>query len=300
MEQGLIFNIQKYSIHDGPGIRTTVFFKGCPLDCWWCHNPESQKVERQLMFLPNKCIICRDCEKVCPTGAISFLNKGFNYNRSKCELCEKCAEICPSEALEFAGKKLNQEDVIKEIEKDKVFYEESGGGVTFSGGEPLVQIDFLDSLLTLAKKKGLHTTIDTCGYAPWENIKRIKDNVDLFLYDIKHMNNEKHKKYTGVSNELILDNLRKLAGEGKKIWVRIPIIPGINDDASNIKETCEFISSLNLRDVFILPYHNIAIDKYKRLEMEYKIPDIKNPDDKVMEGIAEKFKAYGLKVKIGG
>lgn len=300
MKQGVIFNIQKYSIHDGPGIRTTVFLKGCPLDCWWCHNPESQKVESQLMFLPNKCIACRDCEKVCPTGAISFSNKGFDYNELKCELCEKCAEVCPSEALEFAGKKQNQEDVIREIEKDKVFYEESGGGVTFSGGEPLVQIDFLDNLLTLAKKKGLHTTIDTCGYAPWENIERIKDNVDLFLYDIKHMDNEKHKKYTGVSNELILDNLRKLAGEGKRIWVRIPIIPGINDDALNIEKMCEFISSLNLRDVFILPYHNIAIDKYNRLDMEYKIPDIKNPDDEVMEEIAEKFKEYGLNVKIGG
>lgn len=300
MKQGVIFNIQKYSIHDGPGIRTTVFLKGCPLDCWWCHNPESQKVESQLMFLPNKCIACRDCEKVCPTGAISFSNKSFDYNESKCELCEKCAEVCPSEALEFAGEKQNQEDVIREIEKDKVFYEESGGGVTFSGGEPLVQIDFLDNLLTLAKKKGLHTTIDTCGYAPWENIERIKDNVDLFLYDIKHMDNEKHKKYTGVSNELILDNLRKLAGEGKRIWVRIPIIPGINDDALNIEKMCEFILALNLRDVFILPYHNIAIDKYNRLDMEYKIPDIKNPDDEVMEEIAEKFKEYGLNVKIGG
>lgn len=300
MKQGVVFNIQKYSIHDGPGIRTTVFLKGCPLKCWWCHNPESQKIEGQLMFLANKCIVCRDCEKVCPTGAISFSNKGFNYDSSKCKLCEKCSEACPSEALEFAGKKLSQEDVIKEIEKDKIFYEESGGGVTFSGGEPLVQIDFLDNLLKLAKGKGLHTAIDTCGYSLWENIDRIKDKVDLFLYDIKHMDDEKHKKYTGVSNKLILDNLMKLAKEGKKIWVRIPIIPGINDDDINIEKTCKFISSLNLKDVFLLPYHNIAIDKYKRLDMKYKISDIENPDNEVMETMAQKFRGYGLNVKIGG
>lgn len=300
MNQGIIFNIQKYSIHDGPGIRTTVFLKGCPLECWWCHNPESQSIKQQLTFRPNKCIFCKDCEKVCPNGTISFTDKLFNYNESKCKLCGKCAEICPSEALEFIGKNSSIEDIIKEVEKDKIFYEESGGGVTFSGGDPLVQIDFLDNLLMVSKQKGLHTAVDTSGYSSWDNIERIKDKVDLFLYDIKHMDDEKHRLYTGVSNKLILDNLKKLALEGKEIWIRIPIIPGINDDDLNIQRTCEYITLLNIKDVFILPYHNIAIDKYKRLDMEYKIPDIENPGDEAMEKIADRFKGYGLNVKIGG
>lgn len=300
MPQGITFNIQKYSIHDGPGIRTTVFLKGCPLECWWCHNPESQKVKQQFIFWSNKCIGCLDCVKVCPEGAISLSKGGFCHDESKCKLCGKCAEACPSEALELVGKRSDLHDVMKEVEKDRIFYEESGGGVTFSGGEPLVQIDFLDSLLAASKEKGLHTAVDTSGHAPWENIQRIKDKVDLFLYDIKHMDDEKHKLYTGVSNKLILENLKKLALEGKKIWVRIPVIPGINDDDLNIKKTCEYIASTNLRDVFILPYHNIAIDKYKRLDMEYRIPDVLAPKDELMEKIANIFKEYGFNVKIGG
>lgn len=300
MTQGITFNIQKYSIHDGPGIRTTVFLKGCPLGCWWCHNPESQKAKQDVIFWPDKCIACRDCEKVCSEGAISFNEKGLYHDESKCRLCEKCTEVCPSEALELIGNKRSLDDVMKEVEKDMIFYEESGGGVTFSGGEPLVQIDFLDSLLTASKQKGLHTAVDTSGYTSWENVERIKDKVDLFLYDIKHMDDEKHRLYTGVSNELILDNLKKLAMDGKRIWVRIPIIPGINDDDLNIKRTCEYIASLNLRDIFILPYHNIAMDKYKRLDMEYRIPDIPAPKDELMEKIADTFKGYGLNVKIGG
>ncbi|SHJ54838.1 trans-4-hydroxy-L-proline dehydratase activase [Paramaledivibacter caminithermalis] len=300
MTQGIIFNIQKYSIHDGPGIRTTVFLKGCPLECWWCHNPESQKVKQQFIFWHNKCIGCMDCEKVCPERAISFNKNGFYNDKSKCKFCEKCAEICPSGALELVGKKSSLDDVIKEVEKDRVFYEQSGGGVTFSGGEPLVQIDFLDSLLCASKQKGLHTAVDTSGYTSWGNIERIKDKVDLFLYDIKHMDDEKHKIYTGVSNQLILENLKKLALDGKKIWVRVPIIPSINDDDLNIQRTCEYISSLNLRDVFILPYHNIAVDKYKRLNMGYRISDIQVPKDELMKKIADIFKGYGFNVKIGG
>ncbi|MCT4563240.1 MAG: glycyl-radical enzyme activating protein [Maledivibacter sp.] len=300
MNQGIVFNIQKYSIHDGPGIRTTVFLKGCPLECWWCHNPESQKINPQLTFKPNKCIVCRECEKFCLHGAISFKDEGFNYNESICKLCGKCAEICPSEALKFIGENLSIEDTIKAIEKDKIFYEESGGGVTFSGGEPLFQIDFLDGLLTASKQKGLHTAVDTSGYSTWENIKRIKDKVDLFLYDIKHMDDEKHKVYTGVSNKQILENLKKLALGGKNIWLRIPIIPGINDDDLNIRRTCKYISSLNLNEVFILPYHNIAVDKYQGLGMEYKMPNVRNSEDHVMQQIAKIFKEYGLNVKIGG
>ncbi len=268
---GRIFNIQKYSIHDGPGIRTTVFFKGCPLSCWWCHNPESQSSKEELVYDPNKCISCGDCEKTCPT-----------------------------EALEQIGSKITTEDLIKEIEKDMVFYEQSGGGVTFSGGEPLLQIDFLDELLTYFKKRGIHTTLDTCGYSSWANLLRIKDKVDLFLYDIKHMDDEKHMEYVGVSNKQILSNLEDLAMEGSDIWIRIPIIPGINDDRLNLQNICDYLLKLNLKRVFLLPYHDIGIDKYKKLNMDYKMIDnIKLDDNKVSE-IAEMFKEHGFNARIGG
>ncbi|WP_432409699.1 trans-4-hydroxy-L-proline dehydratase activase [Wukongibacter sp. M2B1] len=300
MTQGTIFNIQKYSIHDGPGIRTTVFLKGCPLTCWWCHNPESQRVKQEIVFWQGKCIACRDCEKVCPVDAVKFDEGNFNLNKNRCILCGKCAEVCPSEAIDLIGKRITLDEAMKEIEKDMVFYEESGGGVTFSGGEPMLQIDFLDGLLTASKQKGIHTAVDTSGYGSWENFERIMDKVDLFLFDIKHMDNEKHKKYVGVSNESILNNLRKLARDGNRIWIRIPIIPGINDDDLNIKMTSDYVASLNIKDVFILPYHSIAIDKYKRLNMEYRIPDILEPKDEEMERIGQKFKDNGIIVKIGG
>lgn len=300
MAHGTVFNIQKYSLHDGPGIRTTVFLKGCPLSCWWCHNPESQQVKQEIVFWKDKCIACRDCEKVCPVGAVKFTEKGFNLDKDKCILCGKCAEVCPSEALEKIGKKMSLDEVMNEVEKDMVFYEESGGGVTFSGGEPLLQIEFLDSLLTISKEKGMHTVVDTSGHTPWENFERIKDKVDLFLYDIKHIDDEKHKKYMGISNVLILENLKKLAERGNKIWIRIPVIPGINDDDLNIERVCEYISSLNLRDIYLLPYHRIARDKYKRLNMKYKIPDLQQPRDEEMERIAQRFRVYGLNAKIGG
>ena len=300
MAQGTVFNIQKYSLHDGPGIRTTVFLKGCPLSCWWCHNPESQGINPEIIFWQYKCIACRDCENVCPVEAVKFTDEGFSLDKVKCILCGKCAEACPSEALEKIGKRMSVDEVMDEVEEDRIFYEESGGGVTFSGGEPLLQIDFLEKLLSTSKQRGVHTVVDTSGHTSWENIERIKGNVDLFLYDIKHMDYEKHKKCMGVSNVVILENLKKLAGGGSRTWIRIPVIPGINDDDINIKRTCEYISSLNLRDVYLLPYHNIARDKYKRLDMEYKIPNIHQPEDEEMEEIGQKFRDYGLNVKIGG
>lgn len=300
MVSGTIFNIQKYSIHDGPGIRTTVFLKGCSLRCWWCHNPESLNEKQEIIFLEKKCINCRDCEKICEVGAIEFTNGGLYRNKEKCSLCGKCTDICPSEALEYIGKEMTIDEVIREIEKDEVFYEESSGGVTFSGGEPLLQIDFLDSIITSLKEKGTHVVIDTSGYVPWENIDRIKDNVDLFLYDIKHMNNEAHKKFTGVSNIRILDNLKRLSINGSKIWVRVPVIPGINDDDSNILSICEYLLSINLKDVFLLPYHNIAYHKYEELDMSYKLLDVLPPKDKDIKRINNIFTNKGFNVKIGG
>lgn len=300
MDYGTILNIQKYSIHDGPGIRTTVFLKGCSLRCWWCHNPESINIKPEIIFWQDKCIACRDCKKTCEKDAIAFTDKGLNRSIKRCNLCGKCTDICPSEALEYIGTKMTIKEVMIEIEKDKVFYEESGGGVTFSGGEPLLQIDFLDNILTFLKEKDTHITIDTSGHVAWKNIDRIKDRVDLFLYDIKHMNDEEHKKLTGVSNKQILSNLKRLTLSGSNIWVRIPIIPGMNDNDTNILEICDYLLSINLMHVYLLPYHNIATHKYERLDMVYKLPDTLPPKEEDIKRIYNIFRDQGFNVKIGG
>ena len=296
---GMVFNIQKYSIHDGPGIRTTIFFKGCPLACWWCHNPESLASNTQIVFLRNKCIGCGDCVTSCPHGAIAF-SGSIARDETKCRLCEYCVETCPTGAMEKIGQKKTVAEIMQAIEKDSVFYEESGGGVTFSGGEALNQLEFLDALLTACKAKRIHTALDTSGYAPWESIARIANKVDLFLYDIKLMDEAKHKKYTGVSNTLILDNLKRLAAGQRRVWIRIPVIPGINDDEKNITAIGEFLSSLNLQDVYLLPYHNIAIDKYARLGKPYPLPNLASLSDSQMDNVTQILKAFNLHINIGG
>jgi len=291
----------KYSIHDGPGIRTTVFMKGCPLRCLWCHNPESQMPEPQLMRFPNRCIGCGSCAKACSSGAIIIVDNKLKYDITKCINCGQCAEVCYAGAMEMAGKYMSVEDVMKEVEKDKVFYEESGGGVTFSGGEPFMQPAFLKELLISCRRKGIHTTVDTCGFAPKDVIIELSQYIDLFLYDLKLMDNERHKKYIGSSNEIILDNLKELINMGKRIFIRIPIIPGINDDDDNLEATGEFLSGIRgIEQINILPYHNIAMEKYKRLNMKYSLPDIKDPSQEKMKEIAQKLTAYGFIVKIGG
>ena len=215
-------------------------------------------------------------------------------------MCEFCTEVCPTGAMERIGQKKTVAEVMQEIEKDSIFYEESGGGVTFSGGEALNQLEFLDALLTACKAKRIHTALDTSGYAPWESIARIASKVDLFLYDIKLIDEEKHKKYTGVSNKLILANLKRLAADQRRVWIRIPVIPGINDDEKNIKDIGEFLSSLNLRDVYLLPYHNIAIDKYARLGKPYPLPELASLSDSQMDNVTQILQAFSLHINIGG
>jgi len=299
--EGCIFNIMKYSIHDGPGIRTTVFMKGCPLRCLWCHNPESQMPRPQLIRFPNRCIGCGSCAKICSTGAIMIIDNKIKYDITKCTSCGKCTEVCYAGAMEMAGKHMSVEEVMKEIEKDMAFYEESGGGVTFSGGEPFMQPAFLKELLIGCRRKGIHTTVDTSGFAQKDIIMELSQYIDLFLYDLKLMDDEKHKKYIGSSNEAILDNLKELVKLGKRIFIRIPIIPGINDDNDNLEATGRFLSGIRgIEQINILPYHNIAMEKYKRLNKEYCLPDIKEPSQEKMKVIAEKLTSYGFKVKIGG
>ncbi|NLN48125.1 MAG: glycyl-radical enzyme activating protein [Clostridiales bacterium] len=301
MLEGTVFNIMKYSIHDGPGIRTTVFMKGCPLKCLWCHNPESQKLTPQLMRFPDRCIGCGRCVKACPDGAITMVNKNAVVDMDKCTNCGECAKMCYAGALEMAGKTMTAKQVIDEVEKDRIFYEESEGGVTFSGGEPFVQVEFLKEMLMLCKEKAIHTTVDTCGFVEKDTLIALSKYIDLFLYDIKIMDDAKHKKYTGVSNEIILDNLKELIKLGKRIFIRIPIIPGINDDVENLEDMCKYLSQFNgFEQINLLPYHNIATEKYKRLGEDYSLRDIKTPNDDRMKEISKLFESYGFKVKIGG
>lgn len=300
MHRGKIFNIQHYSIHDGPGIRTTVFFKGCPLNCWWCHNPESMEMKNQLIYRDHKCIGCGDCIDLCPTKALSFGEKGVLRNNELCTLCGRCGDKCPTNAIEMVGKDSTVLEIMREIEKDKIFYDESGGGVTFSGGEPLFQPDLLIPLLEACKSKGIHTALDTSGYVRWEVLESVADKVDLFLYDLKHLENEAHEKYTGVPNTVILENLKKLAKIHHHIWVRVPVIPGINDSDDYMGKLGEFISSLKIKKVFLLPYHDIAAGKYQRLGKTYLLNDVKPPSGERMKELQEKLVSYGMEVKIGG
>jgi len=300
MTIGIIFNIQRYSIHDGPGIRTTVFLKGCPLNCWWCQNPESQLSGQEMLFWGVRCIGCGACSTICPSNAIQIKNGIPVTEKEKCILCGKCTEKCPALAREMIGKKLTTEEVTKEIEKDLVFYEESGGGVTFSGGEPLGQSEFLEGLLNGCREKKIHTAVDISGYISWRILKKIIPKVDLFLYDLKIMDSERHKKYTGVFNEIILENLKKLSSVHNNIFIRFPVIPGINDDYQNIKETGEFLSSLKIAQVNILPYHYIGIDKYRRLGRNYKLVTTQPPSEEKLSEVSAILSKFNLNVKLRG
>jgi pyruvate formate lyase activating enzyme len=301
MIKGTIFDIKKYAIHDGPGIRTTIFFKGCPLRCWWCHNSEGLKLEPEITFKENRCIKgCSECIEVCQRGALSRSGQGVVIQRDKCNLCGECIQACPSEALQIIGRKMTVAEVMKEIEKEMVFYDESGGGVTFSGGEPLMQPEFLEAILKECKEKNINTALDTSGYASSEVMDKISDKVDLFLYDLKLMDEEKHKKYTGVSNKLILENLRKLAARGSKVAIRIPLIPGINDDEDNINRTAELIHSLEIiKNISLLPYHKAGREKYKRLNLLDKMSKTQAPSAERVKEIMKSLKHLGFSVKIG-
>lgn len=294
---GMIFDIKHYAIHDGPGIRTTVFLKGCPLNCPWCHNPESKKQQPELMWTPTKCLSCQSCVESCPEDAL-ILNGGLYLDEVFCSVCGKCAEACYPEALKLVGQNMTVSEVIAEIEKDYVFHEESNGGVTFSGGEPLYQPKFINELLAECKKKNIHTALDTCGYADPRLLLDIIGFVDLWLYDIKHMDSKKHKETIGVSNQLILENLRMLKGEN--VIIRLPLIPGFNDDLLNIKATGCFLQKNNFKNICILPYHSGGIAKQERLITTDIQLIIEPPNDNIVKQVAELLEEYGLNVKIGG
>ncbi|MBM3239715.1 glycyl-radical enzyme activating protein [Candidatus Poribacteria bacterium] len=300
--KGLVFNIQKFAVHDGPGIRTTVFLKGCPLHCWWCHNPESIKGRKELVLFDNKCIGCGECFKVCPNKAHEVLPDGKRvYHKEICVLCGKCTDICYAEALVMEGKEMTVEEVMVELRKDIPFYENSNGGITLSGGEPLFQHEFTLAILKQCKSEGLHTALDTSGQVPWRVYERVLPYVDLVLYDLKHIDSVTHRKYTGASNELILDNLVKISEYGVPIEIRVPIIPGINDAKKDIVGAAMFLNTLkNIILVDLLPYHRLGEAKYSRLGEKYKLEGLQPPSKEHINEIAEWIRSYGLEVHVGG
>ncbi|MBP1743848.1 MAG: radical protein [Firmicutes bacterium] len=300
MEKAKVFNIQKFSVHDGPGIRTTVFFKGCPLSCIWCHNPESQSFSREIMVDKEKCTLCGRCVAKCGNDAVSMKDGSLVNDYASCDFCGTCADFCVSNAREIVGEELTVAEIIKEIEKDRMFYDQSKGGVTFSGGEVMCQPGVLAELARRCRDKGIHVAVDTCGYVPFSSFEKVMDYVDLFLYDIKLMDSELHTEYTGKDSMLILDNLKKLSDLGANISLRLPIIGGINDDEANIGAILEFIKGTNIRDVNLLPYHDIARNKYSRLGREYRGSGMRVPEEEKMNEIKERFEKSGYKVKIGG
>ena len=271
-----IFDIERNSYVDGPGIRTTVFFKGCNLRCAWCHNPESQQEKPQMMLYKNKCTGCGKCREKCPNAL------------EKCELCGRCSLFCPQDARDICGKEYTVDEVLKEVLKDKSFYETSGGGVTFSGGECMLQIDFLAELLKRCKENGIHTAVDTAGHVPFEFFERIIPYTDLFLYDVKCFDSDKHRQYTGVENQLILKNLKRLLAKSTPVWIRIPIIPTVNDTEEELQRIKEYFSSCGIPEkVELLPYHAMGEHKYTAVGKETQIFSV--PSEEKMKHLKNIF-----------
>lgn len=306
MVSGLVFNIQRFSIHDGPGIRTTVFLKGCPLRCFWCHNPEGLRPKLEVQFTPSRCIGCGACVGACGHGAQELGELGRVYHREQCVRCGACVAECYAEALQLTGREMGAAQVLAEVRQDRAFYDSSGGGMTLSGGEPMLQADFTLALLQGAKAEGLHTAVETTTQTRWENLAAVLPWVDLFMVDIKHLDPRKHKAATGVSNHRILANIRRLAATDKPIIFRVPVVPTVNDTCADIGAIAGFVRGLAEAragkgggtgiSLELLPFHRLAEDKYTSLGLEYRAAGLMTPDKDRMGELVQAAREAGMPV----
>lgn len=299
MTTGLVLRIERFAVHDGPGIRTTVFLKGCPLRCWWCHSPESQSVEAEPVVVAERCIRCGTCVDICAHGAIVETEAGVDLLREACEVCGECVAACPTGAREIAGRAMTVDALVGEVEKDQVFFRRSGGGVTFSGGEPLMQAGFLGEALAECRARRIHTAVETSGFAPASAIE-VAATADLVLYDLKLVDEERHRRYTGVSNRPILENLVRLAGRHRAVRVRVPLVPSVNDDAGHLEALGRFVASVGVSDLDLLPYHTAGVAKYNRLGREYALSDVSPPTPDALNAARSILEGCGLAVHVGG
>jgi pyruvate formate lyase activating enzyme len=314
METAVYTNIQRYSLHDGPGLRTILFLKGCPLSCRWCSNPETQRKEPELMYSPAQCIACGSCVEACEYGAFSRMGAGaINLDREKCVNCGTCAEACPTGAASMAGEEITVREAAEKLEADAVFFRRSGGGVTISGGEPSVYPTFVNELILELKKRGIHTAVETCGYAPWETLWKTVENADLVLYDLKLADPGRHKAAVGTDNTVIFENAKMMV-ERKKVIFRIPVIPGYTADGENLTKLAEFVYFLGaggaggngsggaegpgILEVHLLPYHSFGSSKYRGIGKNYELDSLQPPTDEEMDVYRKIFVDRNVEAKL--
>ncbi len=296
-EKGLIFNIQKFTLHDGPGIRTAIFFKGCPLSCMWCQNPEGLKKQKELFRSSYKCIDCKTCIKACLKEAIKIEGQGPVIDRSNCMLCLACAEVCPTGALEAVGKEVTLKELTDEVLKDRLIFEESGGGATLSGGEPLMQDVFTVELLKTLKASNVNTAVETSGFVSRKVLDNAAPWTDLFIYDLKVIDPDKCSDYTGFTCSPVINNLKHLAKKGCLLEVRMPLIPGINDHDYNLNQVASILNENGINELELIPYHNMAEGKYKGLGLEYRASHLQPPEEKQLAAAKEAFNRKGITAK---
>lgn len=291
--EAVLMDIKRFAVHDGPGIRTTLFLKGCSLKCIWCHNPEGIRSAAQIAYYEHKCLQCGECAKVCPADAHRFSETGHLFARENCIGCGRCEKACLGSALTLFGRQIDPEEAYRIATEDAIFYRDTGG-ITVSGGEPLLNPDFILALFTKLKANGFHTAVDTCGNVPWESFAKVLPVTDLFLYDIKHIDPEAHRRLTGTDNLRILENIRKLSESGANIEVRMPLVPQSNDSEETLRGIGAFLKDLNITRMKILPYHSMARSKYTALGMPDTMPDVPSPTDEALQSAVALLRSFGI------